>query len=47
MFHRFPIIAILLSQSAYIASADDIFDYQLRDLDGRLHKASDSRENGG
>ena len=43
MFHRFLIVAIILSQSAFSASAEDIFDYQLHDLDGRLHKASDSR----
>ena len=43
MFHRFLIVAIILSQSAFSASAEDIFDYQLHDLDGHLHKASDSR----
>lgn len=43
MFHRFLIVAIILSQSAFSASAEDIFYYQLHDLDGHLHKASDSR----
>ena len=35
------IVAFLLCLASLAASADDKFDYQLHDLDGRLHKASE------
>ena len=37
------IVAFLLSLAPLAASADDSFDYQLHDLEGRLHKASDQQ----
>ena len=43
MFHRNTIIAFLLVLASLGVSAEDSFDYQLHDLDGRLHKASDHR----
>jgi thiol-disulfide isomerase/thioredoxin len=43
MPHRIVIITLLLCLMPLATSADDIFDYQLHDLDGQLHRASDSR----
>lgn len=43
MPHRVVIITLLLCLMSLATSADDIFDYQLHDLDGQLHRASDSR----
>jgi thiol-disulfide isomerase/thioredoxin len=43
MFHRHIIIAFLLVLVPLGVSAEDSFDYQLHDLEGRLHKASDHR----
>jgi thiol-disulfide isomerase/thioredoxin len=43
MPHRIVIITLLLCLMSLATSADDIFDYQLHDLDGQLHRASDSR----
>jgi thiol-disulfide isomerase/thioredoxin len=43
MPHRKLMITLLLCLMSLATSADDIFDYQLHDLDGLLHRASDSR----
>jgi len=40
---RHLIAVILLSLSLTATGADDSFDYQLKDLDGQIHKASDYR----
>jgi thiol-disulfide isomerase/thioredoxin len=37
------IVAFLLSLASVAATAADSFDYQLHDLEGRLHKASDQQ----
>ena len=43
MRYREFIITLLLCLLSLATSADDIFDYQLHDLNGQLHRASDSR----
>ena len=43
MSRRNLIVAFLLILVSLGVSADDSFDYQLHDLEGRLHKASDHR----
>ena len=43
MSRRNLIVAFLLLLMSLGVSADDSFDYQLHDLEGRLHKASDHR----
>ena len=43
MRYRKLIITLLLCLLSLATSADDIFDYQLHDLNGQLHRASDSR----
>ena len=45
MSRRNLIVAFLLVLVSLGVSADDSFDYQLHDLEGRLHKASDQRGN--
>ena len=40
---RFTILLLLFTMSLPVASAQDEFDYTLRDLDGRLYRASDYR----
>ena len=37
------IVALLLGLASLAATAGDSFDYQLHDLEGRLHKASDQQ----
>jgi hypothetical protein len=37
------IVALLLGLASVAVTADDSFDYQLHDLEGRLHKASDQQ----
>jgi len=37
------IISLVLCLMSLATSAGDIFDYQLHDLNGHLHRASDSR----
>jgi thiol-disulfide isomerase/thioredoxin len=37
------IVAFLLTLASVAGAADDSFDYQLHDLQGRLHKASDQQ----
>jgi thiol-disulfide isomerase/thioredoxin len=44
--HRKLMITLLLClmcPMSLVTSADDVFDYQLHDLNGQLHRASDSR----
>ena len=43
MLCRSFIVVFLLSLVPLVVSADDSFDYQLHDLEGRLHKVSDHR----
>ena len=40
---RLPIFVLLLALPLLPVAAQDDFDYALRDLDGRLHRASDYR----
>lgn len=43
MHRRHLFVILLLSLSLPVAGASDSFDYQLTDIDGRIHKASDYR----